>query len=207
LWTLAEAISDEDFILRDEGDAIGRALFAMAGAKQARTDHIGEDRITVASALPDVLRALSHLRSVPEAEELVSEANRPSLIEARDDVRHILQLTDDFYEAVSWIYGKGAFGLRSATWYARNANPSLRAGLVAGWWVIRNSDTFLASAEIKVLADQAHRIRTMSEQLRSIVLSDPELQKEITPKRLKAAFQNPEKLPEIAAKIEQFRRR
>ena len=207
LWTLAEAISDDDFIFRDEEGTIGKAFAAMAGAKQARTDHIDEDRITVASALPDFLRALSLLRSVPEAQELVSEANRTSLMEARDDVRRILQLTDDFYEAVSWIYGKSAFGLRAAAWYARNRNPTLRAGLTAGWWAIRELGTFLSSDDIQSLAEEARSVRAMSEKLRSIISSDPELQKEITPKRLKAAFQNPKKLPEIAAKIEQSRRR
>lgn len=207
LWALAEAISDEDFFFRDEGGTIGKVFSAMAGAKQAQTDHIGNDRITVASAFPDFLRSLSKLQLLPEAGELTSDANRTSLIKARDDVRRILQLTDDFYEAVSWIYGKNAFGLRAAAWYARNANPTLQAGLIAGWWAIRESGTFLSPVEIRGLAGKARSVRAMSEQLRSIISSDPELQKEITPKRLKAAFQNPEKLPEIAATIEQFRRR
>ena len=73
--------------------------------------------------------------------------------QARDDVRNSLKITFCFYEAMRWIYGDSAFGLRTAAQLARNTPGSLVLAFTLGFARLRRvTDDLIETGEISRLS-------------------------------------------------------
>jgi hypothetical protein len=108
---------------------------------------------------------------------------------ARDDVRNALKISVCLYEALAWIYGPQALGLRLAAFLGRTAPIHAIFQLAAGYARLRRrSNSFYSSDEIAEMARQAEATWLISEYFRELQNQHPELRKFVGPKRLKLAF-------------------
>jgi hypothetical protein len=122
--------------------------------------------------------------------KLEDAAQRPNvqITQARDDVRNALRIAPASYDAMSWIYGPKALGLRFAPWISRRADRRMKAGMVLGFITLRDAGAdLLPSEKIAQLGENAERLCNLSQQLRAL-RNDPRFADIITGKRLRRAF-------------------
>jgi hypothetical protein len=128
---------------------------------------------------------------------------------ARDDVRHTLDLARYFYNAVEWIFGPRAFGLRLAAWIAEKKPAPLVGGMILGLAVLRKKmpEAILSSDEIARLALQAKEIHRVSGRLKDLWQTDPRFHELLRPKRIRAGFVDKPSLRRWLRQIEAVRGR
>jgi hypothetical protein len=133
-----------------------------------------------------------------------AEAPAEEIAKARDDARNALQIGFCLYEALKWVYGPGAFGLRLFAWFARRAPDALINGLILSMLRLREiPNAILPSEQIAKMAKDARGVWNASQRLEWLWRNDPRFSEVLSPKRMKAAFAN-----EIALKCwqEEIRR-
>ncbi len=154
------------------------------------TDLILDQQSGFADALPVVLDDLSRAHASSALMEAI-ERSRPELLCARDDVRNVLQIATDMHDALKWIYGPKAFGLRLAAWLARHLSREKKAELILHFVLFRRMTTeSLSSAEIQELATAAAVIRDQSLRIRYLGENDPRLKTLFAPRSLRRALQS-----------------
>ena len=159
--------------------------------KQSKSDQILGKRLRLMSALPEVLRDIARVSEVYSLGD-VALSSRVELEAARDDVRGVIHMISDFYEATGWVYGPKSFGLRLAAWVARNSSPIYRAVFAMVFSIRRRAGhSFLSSDEIKRLADDAAIVRTQSARLRALQ-NDPRFSVVLSAKRLRRGLRTPD---------------
>jgi len=178
---------------------------ALLGFAQSEKDQVAGTKLNAGRALDDVLQALSTIPSAfAENGQCFSGASLAALNAARDDVRNIFETAAMMHDAFEWIYGKQAFGLSGAVWFAQNATPTWLAPIVIAWRQIRERDhtaAFLSSREIAQMHKSAAEMQAQSKQLKKAIEFDPALAAILTKKRLKEAFSRPEKKQKLCREI------
>jgi hypothetical protein len=145
-------------------------------------------QMNFAEVLPS---ALQYSATAFRAGLFFEAANAPTdeIALARDDVLNALKIGQSLYDGLKWIYGERAFGLRFVAWFARKAPdplidvlilPALRLRAIPG--------AILPSDQIAAMAKQALAAETVSHQLQQLWLCDPRYKAVLSPKRIRAAF-------------------
>jgi hypothetical protein len=162
-------------------DAVKNAMDIANGAD----DEIQGQRLKLADALEGVLADIAATHSEMGAFEF-SDFEIES---AREDARNALKTAVCLHQALSWIYGRQAFGLQLAAFIGRTAPTAGIHTLTLGLARLRRlSNQFYSHDEISEMAAQAEKVWLMSEYLRGLQSSRPELRFMIGPERLKLAF-------------------
>lgn len=126
------------------------------------------------------------------SEENFAQAARApdaEIAQARDDTLNALAIGASLYEAMRWVYGDRAFGLRLVAWIARKAPVSVIFSLIPGMLLLRRiPSVILPSDDIKYLAEQAKLGFRLSKQVEYLWKNDPRFAEVFHPKRIKTAF-------------------
>jgi len=142
----------------------------------------------------DALPFMLHDLSVALRRGTLVEALKCSELEifnARDDIRNALRIASALYEAMQWINGPNAFGLRLGAWIAKKIDRQLISMFILGWIKLRKvSNNLLSSKDIALLADKAEKIRDQSRQMRALAQNDKRFASVFSPKRLRQAFKD-----------------
>jgi hypothetical protein len=146
-------------------------------------------KFNFAGALPHRLRDLSvALRRGTLTDAL--KCSELEIFNARDDVRNALRASA-LYEAMQWIYGRNAFGLRLAAWIEEKIDRQLMSGLILGWIKLRKvSNDLTSSKDIALLAEEAEKTRDQSRQIRELAWNDKRFASVFLPKRFRQAFKD-----------------
>jgi hypothetical protein len=153
-------------------------------------DSVFAQKFNFPGALPHSLRDLSvaFLRGTSADALKCSELE---IFNARDDIRNALRIASALYEAMHWINGPNAFGLRFAAWIAKKIDRQLTSALILGWIKLRKvSSDLYSSEEIALLADRAEKIRDQSRQIRELARNDKRFASVFSPKRFRQAFKD-----------------
>jgi hypothetical protein len=142
-----------------------------------------------ADALPFMLHDLSvALRRGTLVEAL--KCSELEIFNARDDIRNALRIASALYEAMQWINGPNAFGIRFAAWIAKKIDRQLTSALILGWIKLRKvSNNLLSSKDIALLADEAEKMRDRSRQMRALAQTD-RFAAVFSPKRVRKALKD-----------------
>jgi hypothetical protein len=175
-----------------EEPASDRDEFSTATAAQSAMDlvdgagdQIAGRRLKLGGSLEGVLADIAASHAEMGSEQL-SELEIQS---ARDDARNALKIAICIYEALSWIYGPQAFGLRMAAFLGRTAPTAAIHALAMGLARLRRRPhQFYSHDEIAEMAAQSEKAWLMAEYFKGLQLSRPELRFLIGPERLKLAF-------------------
>jgi hypothetical protein len=193
-----EGFDDDVTSGADDRDSVLKLL----GLHRSLSDSILGVRFDFPAGFDQALRAMS-AAPPPTAVRLFSPSGLARLTAARDDVHNAFETVAALHEAVAWIYGPRAFGLKLGSWIARNAPPIMRAGLIVSWMQLRESspDSLLSPAEVAELRRQAVELLDMSRQLRCLIEWDRSLQPFMTPKRLRRALSTREALARFEREV------
>jgi hypothetical protein len=126
-----DAPGGDEIRSRDEATTV--KAFDMG---KAETDEILGQNINFINALPSVLNDVAVAFSMGTFAE-AAEAPAEEIAKARDDATNALQIGLSLYDALEWIYGPGAFGLRLCAWLARKATDDMIDGLTLGMLQLR----------------------------------------------------------------------
>jgi len=208
LLSASAGLNSEFYVDHTGGDETGYDRWAtstLLGFKQAEKDRVLGEGLNIGVALDDMLRALS---SCPEAflkgGQLFRGSNLASLHAAREDIRNALEAAVMIREATEWIYGRNAFGLGLAAWFAEKAPSSSLAAIIIAWKQVRareGSDRFLSSPEIAEMRDKSAQVLARSAKLKDAIKSDPLLFAILTKKRLKKAFNSTAEFQKLSREI------
>lgn len=200
----------DDPVSGDDVDYDRKDTSALLGFAQSEKDQVAGTKLNAGRALDDVLRALSTLPSAfAQNGQYFSGASLAALYAARDDVRNIFETVAMMHQSFEWIYGKQAFGLRAAVWFAQNATPSSLAPITIAWKHIREHDhaeAFRSPREIAEMRKSAAETLARSNQLQNVIKSDPKMVAILTKKRRKEAVSEPEKMQKLCREIARIRK-
>lgn len=189
-----------------EGDDADKSRTIEAldiGASQ--TDRIFGERLELVRELPSVYANISKALASGALSQILTQPNHVIFC-ARDDVRNSLRIYVALYEAMKWIYGPMAFGLRLGAWIGRKQPELLMPLMILGFARLRQtSNQFLSSEEITKLADQAEANAQMSNQIRKLAKEHPEFRTLITAKRMRLAFQDKPAMDRFLREVEAAR--
>jgi hypothetical protein len=168
-----------------ERDIVSKAF----RTRQAQNDILFGVRLSLGPLLPNALRALAAAPPLPPQSELLGGEHFLALIAAREAVKSSLGIARALYAATSWIYGRSAFGLRLAAWFAENDRSAFQATMALLWLQLtRNHTDVLTLSEIRAIQERAEHAATASRKLRELAC-EPRFANVLTPKKLRAAFQ------------------
>jgi hypothetical protein len=138
--------------------------------------------------LPDVLNDVSAAFSMGGLERAADEPEEV-IAAVRADARNAMILGMALYEALSWVYGPGAFGLRFLHWIGRKApDPACRVLLLAMLRLRSVPDAILPAEQIAHMARQAVQIRAISLYLKHLGETDPQFRHVLSARRIRGAF-------------------
>jgi len=110
---------------------------------------------------------------------------------ARNDVRNALRIELALYEALEWVYGRQAFGLRFAAWIAKKHPMKMIGFMILGFAQLRHSSNdMLSSEEISQLADQAELVLGYSRKIQQLWKSDPRFRNVLNPRRVREGLRD-----------------
>ncbi|HEV2550419.1 MAG TPA: hypothetical protein VGU20_24110 [Stellaceae bacterium] len=148
-----------------------------------------------------VLRQISELLKTP----LLDVANAmfdQETIDARDEWRTILTILDTVGELLEHVFGKHAFAFKNAGQFLRELDQRGQALQIVLWHLIRTrlglNDRI---NEITKLVPVAASAAFASEHLVVLREQDPKFAATLTPKRLRGALRNPEKMSALKAEL------
>jgi len=195
----------EQFSLSDasEGKNADKARTIEAMDLDAsETDTILGHRLNLVPELPNVFSAMS--KALPGGGlSTVMTFPEQLVFRARDDVRNAFRIAVAHYDATKWIYGPAAFGLRLAAWIGRKQPDWLMPMIILGFAKLRQtSNQFMPSEQIAGLALQAEDNARLSVQLKSLAESDRQFRRVLSPKRIRAAFQDKPALARLIKDVE-----
>lgn len=193
---------DADF---EQSRIDGVATLSGMSRKNRHTIH-GES-IKFREALQSLLRSLA---ATPETYLDASLFGGSRLVElhvARDYFRHGLEAGASLHEAMRWIYGNNAFGLKLANWFRFEAPISVQASLICLALVVlrEESDAFHTLSEIRELKTASEELKAQSLMFQQLGTTHAECAELLSPKSLKAALKSEVNLNELAHKIRQVR--
>jgi hypothetical protein len=200
----------EQFSITDdetEGKKAERALTIDAlDLKASKTHAILGHRIHLARELPNIYKLIARAFSSGSLSDILQQPEQV-IFRARDDVRNAIRVYVAQYEAMKWIYGPTAFGLRFGAWIGNKRPDWLIPLIVLGFARLRQTTNELSSSEeIAAMAEQAEENARSSLQLRELARTNPEFRHLITRKRLRAAFQDQPAMDRFLKEIEAARR-
>jgi hypothetical protein len=145
-------------------------------------------KLNLIELLPSGLKNVSAAISMGNF-RLVANAPAEEIARARDDAMNGLAIARDLYEANSWIYGDGAFGLRLAAWIARKAPDVLVDTMTLLMFrLMEVPNAILPSDEIAEMAKQSRDACMASRRFEWLWRHDLRFSKILDPKRMKIAF-------------------
>ncbi|WP_421935595.1 hypothetical protein [Phenylobacterium sp.] len=111
------------------------------------------------------------------------------LSSARDDFRNGLKTAFCIFDALHWIYGPNAFGLRTAAMVARVGTMHSIFNWTVGFARLRRQPNSLpSSAQIQKMADDAEKMWLLSRYLLNLKNQDPEFSRFVSGNRMQKAF-------------------
>ena len=135
------------------------------------------------------------------------ESSEQEIVNARDDIRNAPRIASALYEAMQWINGPNAFGLRLGAWIAKKIDRQLISMFILGWIKLRKvSNNLLSSKDIALLADEAEKIRDQSRQIRELAQNDKRFASVFSPKRVRKAFKDKLSFGQFMKEIEVARK-
>jgi hypothetical protein len=157
---------------------------------QSEKDSVLGKKFSFTVALPPMLRDISAALRTSKLVDVL-QYPRSEIENARDDVRNSLAIAPALHEAISWIYGPNAFGLRFIAWFAKKLDRRPKPALVLCWAKLRRvSGDLYPSPEIALLADRAETIRNQSLQLRELAKNERRFASVFAAKRIRAALKD-----------------
>ena len=179
----------------------------LSGMSRKNRHAIQCERIKFTEALQLLLRSLAATPETYLDASLFSGNRLAELHIARDYFRHGLEAGANLNEALRWIYGNNAFGLKLANWFRFEAPISVQAALICLAIVVlrEESDAFHTLNEIRELKTASEELKAQSLMVQQLGTTHAEYAELLSPKSLKAALKNEEKLTELSQKIRQVR--
>jgi len=197
----------ENLLVLDEADQRSRAIQNFLGFSQSGTDKVLSQKLHVTPSIISALKAIASVRVFPKIDHAFFQGeNFQRFLSAKNDVRGILEIARNMHEALSWIYGPRAFGLKVARWFHDNAPPASKAELALLWMCAREEfpEEFYSSELISDMLANSRDIVWLSAQLRAAIQSSMQLTAICTPKKLKKAFSNEDELAVFCAELRQL---
>lgn len=179
----------------------------LSGMSRKNRHAIQGKSIKFTEALQSLLRSLA---ATPETYLDASLFGGSRLVElhvARDYFRHGLEAGANLHEAMRWIYGNNAFGLKLANWFRFEAPISVQASSICLALVaLRDeSDAFYTLHEVRELKTASEELKAQSLMVQHLGTTHTEYAELLSPESLKAALKSEEKLNELAHKIRHVR--
>jgi len=167
-----------------------RATIDALDIRTSVSDSVLGQKLRFTTVLPVVFQVMT--KSL-ESDTLLDIAQGPEQVisNARDDVRNAFRIALAFHEAMTWIYGPKAFGLRLAAWIAKKQPQLLVNMMILGFAMLRRkSNQFISSAEIKELAIKAEQARYDSLRIRELGRGDPRFATVFSPRRVRQGMRD-----------------
>jgi hypothetical protein len=153
-------------------------------------DNINGKRLNFVGVLPDVLATISRTIK-PGVIQKVADGPEMALEVARCDVRNGLQTAVSLYEALSWIYGPEAFGLRLAAWIGKKHPMGADRVWILGMAALRTSNMdFYSPSKILEMAEQSEKAQRDSMAMKALWKNDPRFREVFSPPRIRRAYQD-----------------
>jgi hypothetical protein len=189
-----------------EGDDTEQALTIDAfNLEASKTDKILGHQLHLVRELPNMYRLIARALASGALSSVLRQPDHV-IFHARDYVRNAFRIYVAQYEAVKWIYGPRAFGLRLGAWIGRKSPDWLMPLIILGFARLRQTtNEMLSSEEIASLAAQAEENARMSSRIRAIAKADPKYRKVYSPKRIRAAFLDKPAMDQWKREIEAVR--
>ena len=202
-----ESLEDE---WRDPSEHDGRpkTTISLLGFSQSKSDAILDQRLRPDISLRSVFAAISSAKNIPDIDDtFFSGDKRLLLFRARDDVRIAFEIARNLHEALAWIYGPRAFGLKAARWFHDHAPAAAKAAIALAWMAARENapEEFLSSEAIEDLREKSADAATNSARLKTIIERDPMLSSICSPKRLKLSMSSGLGFEDLCAEIRNIR--
>ena len=182
-------------------------LATLSGMSRKNRHSMHGQRIKVTTVLQAFLRALAKTPDTYLDASLFNGNRLAELHIARDYFRDGLETGANLHEALRWIYGNNAFGLKLANWFRFEAPISVQASLICLALVVlrEESDAFHTLNEIRELKSASEELKAQSLMVQQLGTTHTEYAELLSPKSLKAALKSKEKLNELSHKIRHVR--
>jgi hypothetical protein len=155
------------------------------GFEHTSKDQVLGSRLRLGDALEGTLKELSEIQGAYRFCDFSSE----EVQSARDDVRNALKIAICLHDALAWIYGPSAFGLRLPAFFARTVPTHFIFLLTSAFARLRRSGAKIySSVDIADQARQAEGGWLISTYFRDLSKSRPDLAHLISSKKMKIAF-------------------
>ena len=191
----------------EEEDHRPRTLSNLLGFSQAETDQILGIKIDVGSAFPSVLKVISSIQYVQETDDAFFDGEKfQRFNNAKNEVRDILESMRNANEALAWIYGSRAFGLKVARWFPDRAKPTVKGLLALMWMCAREAhpDEFSSNDTIRSMHKDSRTLLCKSHHFKTIIDRNTQLRAVCTPKRLKKAFSSKSEYNRLLSELGKF---
>lgn len=179
----------------------------LSGMSRKNHHTIQGESIKFTAALQSLLRSLAETPKTYLDASLFSGNRLTELHVARDYFRYGLEVGANLHEAMRWIYGNNALGLKLAHWFRFDAPISVQASLIClAMSILRHEpDAFQALDEVRQLKSASENLRAQSLMVQQLRQTNAEYAELLSPKSLKAALKSEEKLNKLSHKIRHVR--
>lgn len=187
----------------ENSERFGGLQVAM-GATQADKDSLLGSQLIVSTVLPLVVSRLQNLRNAGLDAGAFRGNRLPILLSARDEFMQAFETAQNLHEAMAWVLGKRALGLRTARWIYESKQPTVQAHIIVGYMALFADDRpgFLSSSEIEEQWRLSQELLALSKKFQQAVKSDKKLAKIANPKRLRSAFRSEERMAQFIQEIQ-----
>ncbi|MAI90565.1 helix-turn-helix domain-containing protein [Ponticaulis sp.] len=196
---------DDDDADTEKSRIDGVATLSGMSRKNRHTIH-GES-IKFRATLQLLLRSLAATPETYLDASLFGGNRLAELHVARDYFRHGFEAGANLHEAMRWIYGNNAFGLKLAHWFRFDAPIAVQASLICLALVVlrEESDAFHTLNEIRELKTASEEFKAQSLIVQQLGTTHAEYAELLSPKSLKAALRSEENINELSQKIRHVR--
>ena len=179
----------------------------MLGIGRARKDQLAGTPPWLIGEIDDELSALSRSLKTTELTAVAKTAGQYQLEQARDEVRSIFEVVSCVSTPLEYVFGRNAFGFRVFAQFARLAGPRFQVLMILMWLILKQSPGAQAKIDqLRSALPAARLLRTDHSTLLRRIEMDPGLAKFLSPRRLKAALTNQEKLEILHTELHNYNR-
>ena len=171
------------------------------GFEPGSQDHVFGSRLRLGISLEERLRNISEM----QGSYRLGGFSQEEIQSARNDVRDAMKIAICLYDAMAWIYGANAFGLRLPALFMRTVPIHFIFMITLGFARFRKIGAEIyASDEIFNLARQSEAIWLISTHFREMCRTRPDLAYMVSPNRMKASLSSKLEMKNLLKDLEAY---
>jgi hypothetical protein len=182
--------------LSSEGKVIDRAL----GIHVARSNQIPGIGAMLTESVAPIFTSRSSAFSTSML-EFLDHASDTDLAATRDEIFALLEMFGSLAPLLEWAFGKWAFGFGSARQFLQ-VKPQSQALFILLWHVARNN--FIDREQVAVILGLQPLVAAAAAgfaALPEFLLMNPEYETLLTPRRVRGAIRNPERMTSLKSEL------